>query len=93
MCNICLPQLDAPALPHRPAGDQVIVLAEDDDTYRPVLPVPQLAASRCPNWAAHVLPERILFCGWRRDMDDLIMVLDQFVCPGSELYLYNEVRV
>ncbi|KAK9820268.1 hypothetical protein WJX72_008313 [[Myrmecia] bisecta] len=72
-------------------GDKVIVLAEDDDTYQPSLPVPAVQAGRCPNWSAQVLPERILFCGWRRDMDDLIMVLDQFVCPGSELYLYNEV--
>ena len=36
-------------------------------------------------------PERILFCGWRRDMHDMIAVLDAFVCPGSELWLYNEV--
>lgn len=37
-------------------------------------------------------PERILFCGWRRDMHDMIAVLDAFVYPGSELWLYNEVR-
>ena len=36
-------------------------------------------------------PERILFCGWRRDMHDMIAVLDAFVYPGSELWLYNEV--
>ena len=38
-------------------------------------------------------PERILFCGWRRDMHDMIAVLDAFVYPGSELWLYNEVRM
>ena len=31
-------------------------------------------------------PERILFCGWRRDMHDMIAVLDAFVYPGSELW-------
>ena len=36
------------------------------------------------------VPERILFCGWRRDMHDMIAVLDAFVYPGSELWLYNE---
>ena len=38
-------------------------------------------------------PERILFCGWRRDMHDMIAVLDAFVYPGSELWLYNEVSL
>ena len=36
--------------------------------------------------------ERVLFLGWRRDMHDMIEVLDQFVSKGSELFLYNEVR-
>lgn len=35
--------------------------------------------------------EKILFLGWRRDMDDMIDVLDDFVCKGSELWLYSEV--
>ncbi|XP_062212985.1 probable ion channel CASTOR isoform X2 [Phragmites australis] len=36
-------------------------------------------------------PERILFCGWRRDMEDMIMVLDAFLAPGSELWMFNDV--
>ncbi|KAM7510613.1 hypothetical protein LguiB_009488 [Lonicera macranthoides] len=35
--------------------------------------------------------ERILFCGWRRDMEDMVMVLDAFLAPGSELWMFNEV--
>ncbi|XP_060675688.1 ion channel CASTOR isoform X5 [Ziziphus jujuba] len=35
--------------------------------------------------------ERILFCGWRRDMEDMIMVLDAFLAPGSELWMFNDV--
>ena len=35
--------------------------------------------------------ERILFLGWRRDMHDIIGVLDKYVDRGSELWLYNEV--
>ncbi|CAH1450680.1 unnamed protein product [Lactuca virosa] len=36
-------------------------------------------------------PEKILFCGWRRDIDDMIMVLEAFLAPGSELWMFNEV--
>lgn len=32
-------------------------------------------------------------CGRRRDLDDLIVVLDAFVPAGSELHLYNEVPI
>lgn len=35
--------------------------------------------------------ERILLCGWRRDMEDMIMVLDAFLAPESELWMFNEV--
>ncbi|XP_073263158.1 ion channel CASTOR-like isoform X3 [Populus alba] len=35
--------------------------------------------------------EKILFCGWRRDMEDMIMVLDAFLAPGSELWMFNDV--
>ncbi|KAI3850374.1 hypothetical protein MKW92_005394 [Papaver armeniacum] len=37
------------------------------------------------------LHEKILFCGWRRDMEDMIMVLDAFLAPESELWMFNEV--
>ena len=36
-------------------------------------------------------PERMLFCGWRRDMADMIGELDLDVPPGSELWLFNAV--
>ncbi|BDA49994.1 Ion channel DMI1 [Coccomyxa sp. Obi] len=76
-------------------GDHVIVIAEDDDSYAPldapaVLPVP---GDECPPCVSRRAPERVLFCGWRRDMHDMIAVLDAFVYPGSELWLYNEVPV
>ncbi|XP_058202383.1 ion channel CASTOR-like isoform X1 [Rhododendron vialii] len=72
-------------------GDEILVIAEDDDTYSP---------STFPTfWRGHlpkdfIVPkssERILFCGWRRDMEDMIMVLDAFLAPGSELWMFNEV--
>lgn len=79
-------------------GDELLVLAEDDDTYRPCESagaeiVKQMSPQKCPEWQICTKPERILFCGWRRDMDDMIVVMDDFVSPGSELWLYNEVPI
>ncbi|GJX39448.1 ion channel DMI1 isoform X1 [Tanacetum coccineum] len=39
-----------------------------------------------PKYAA-----KILFCGWRRDIDDMIMILEALLAPGSELWMFNEV--
>ncbi|KAG1328026.1 putative ion channel POLLUX [Cocos nucifera] len=72
-------------------GDEILVIAEDDDTYAPG-PLPAVRRGfllnvPCPR----KYPERILFCGWRRDIDDMIMVLEAFLAPNSELWLFNEV--
>lgn len=69
------------------------MLAEDDDTYAPADQLPDISEDldANPEWRAKIRKERVLFVGWRRDMHDMISVLDQFVAKGSELYLYNEV--
>ncbi|XP_065881577.1 ion channel CASTOR-like isoform X5 [Euphorbia lathyris] len=83
-------------------GDEVLVIAEDDDTYAPAtLPTVLifLQKVKISVWRGS-LPkdfvgpnstEKILFCGWRRDMEDMIMVLDAFLAPGSELWMFNDV--
>ncbi|KAL5567346.1 hypothetical protein UlMin_030510 [Ulmus minor] len=72
-------------------GDEVLVIAEDDDTYAPG-PLPKVNRGSCPKiFAPPKYPERILFCGWRRDIDDMIMVLEAFLPPVSELWMFNEV--
>ncbi|XP_006592665.1 probable ion channel SYM8 isoform X2 [Glycine max] len=72
-------------------GDEVLVIAEDDDTYAPGL-LPEVCKGLCP-WIRDPpkYPEKILFCGWRRDIDDMIMVLEALLAPGSELWMFNEV--
>ncbi|CAM6111188.1 unnamed protein product [Calypogeia fissa] len=72
-------------------GDELLVIAEDDDTYFPC-PVPKVRKGSLPR-VVHPpkLPEKILFCGWRRDIDDMIMVLDAFLAQGSELWMFSEV--
>ncbi|KAM0946516.1 putative CASTOR/POLLUX/SYM8 ion channel domain, NAD(P)-binding domain superfamily [Dioscorea sansibarensis] len=72
-------------------GDEVLVIAEDDDTYSPSI-LPMAEGGYLPkDFIDPKSPERILFCGWRRDMEDMIMVLDAFLAPGSELWMFNEV--
>ncbi|KAK6945471.1 CASTOR/POLLUX/SYM8 ion channel, conserved domain [Dillenia turbinata] len=72
-------------------GDEVLVIAEDDDTYAPG-PMPEVRPGHFPNNSnPKKYPEKILFCGWRRDIDDMIMVLEAFLAPGSELWMFNEV--
>ncbi|XP_038709075.1 ion channel DMI1-like isoform X2 [Tripterygium wilfordii] len=73
-------------------GDEVLVIAEDDDTYAPG-PLPEVHRVFFPKISdPPKFPEKILFCGWRRDLDDMITVLEAFLAPGSELWMFNEVE-
>ncbi|KAH9261472.1 hypothetical protein BASA81_000128 [Batrachochytrium salamandrivorans] len=38
-------------------------------------------------------PERFLFCGWRRDVDDIILELDELVCKGSEVTILCNMEI
>ncbi|XP_078182320.1 ion channel protein isoform X1 [Carex rostrata] len=72
-------------------GDEILVIAEDDDTYSPA-PLPVMRKGFVPNIPSPPkYPEKILFCGWRRDIHDMIKVLEAFLAPGSELWMFNEV--
>jgi len=74
-------------------GDEVMVLAEDDDSYDlNDGSYPVKASEPQKRSKADILsPEKMLFCGWRRDMSDMIMDLESSVAPGSELWLFNTV--
>ncbi|XP_057502797.1 ion channel DMI1-like isoform X2 [Actinidia eriantha] len=72
-------------------GDEILVIAEDDDTYAPG-PITKVCKGVFPKMHdPPKYPEKILFCGWRRDIDDMICVLEAFLAPGSELWMFNEV--
>ncbi|XP_065621882.1 ion channel DMI1 [Quercus suber] len=72
-------------------GDEVLVIAEDDDTYAPDH-LPEVRRGFFPKKPdLPKYPEKILFCGWRRDIDDMIVVLETFLAPGSQLWMFNEV--
>ena len=74
-------------------GDEVLVLAEDDDSYEANDGEFTVCVSgKLPPVAPRKNePECILFCGWRRDMADMIKDLDLSVTPHSELWLLNSV--
>ncbi|CAN7122588.1 unnamed protein product [Brassica rapa subsp. narinosa] len=72
-------------------GDEILVIAEDDDTYAPGS-LPEVRMCHFPKMQnPPKYPEKILFCGWRRDIDDMIKVLEALLAPGSELWMFNEV--
>ncbi|KAL2507215.1 putative ion channel POLLUX [Forsythia ovata] len=55
-------------------GDEVLVIAEDDDTYAPSA-LPMVKEAKLIHIARPVRkPQKILLCGWRRDIDDMIVV-------------------
>jgi len=74
-------------------GDQIIVIAEDNDTYQPGMmnmvdpgPTPDVAEPE-PQ------PVSILLIGFRRDLDDMINEIDKWVAPGSVVYLFSDTPV
>jgi hypothetical protein len=71
--------------------DSVIVIAEDDDTYK-VEPMVNVSATPAPPRKPESTElERVLICGWRRDIRDILTLLDQCVPEGSEVHLLNMV--
>uniref|UniRef100_A0A7N2MVT6 RCK N-terminal domain-containing protein n=1 Tax=Quercus lobata TaxID=97700 RepID=A0A7N2MVT6_QUELO len=72
-------------------GDEVLVIAEDDDTYSPAALPTVWRGSLPKDFFVPKSTEKILLCSWRRDMEDMIMVLDAFLAPGSELWMFNDV--
>ncbi|EOY04643.1 Uncharacterized protein TCM_019847 isoform 4 [Theobroma cacao] len=58
-------------------GDEVLVIAEDDDTYAPAT-LPMVWRGNLPrDFIVPKSTEKILLCGWRRDIEDMIMVILQ----------------
>ncbi|GJX28829.1 ion channel DMI1 isoform X1 [Tanacetum coccineum] len=55
-------------------SDEIRVIAEDDDTYSPG-PLPEVRRGIFPKkFEPPKYAAKILFCGWRRDIDDMIML-------------------
>ena len=68
------------------------MLAEDNGMYRPE-PPPAGPLDHGPpprERGATRKPERILFCGWRRDVRDILLLLDRQVCAGTEVHMMTD---
>jgi ion channel POLLUX/CASTOR len=80
-------------------GDRIVVVAEDDDTYQASAdPLFHVVPEDLRSFSAvyrprRSIPEKLLFVGWRRDMEDMIAELDSSVAPGSQLTLFNQLSL
>lgn len=69
-------------------GDQLIFIAEDDDTYEcaPTTFVNSMGITANPNAENPAKkPTRTLCVGWRRDMHEMVFEVDKWTSPGSNL--------
>lgn len=70
-------------------GDSLLFIAEDDDSYAPG----ELKLTNCGSPPEFELPPRPatknLLIGWRRDIQDMIFELDDWVVPGSLLTMLS----
>ncbi|MFT4977561.1 MAG: hypothetical protein ACI8S6_003466, partial [Myxococcota bacterium] len=74
------------------AGDELLVLAEDNDSYTPTAQPADANtdASPLPQWTPpSPTQERALICGWRRDLDEMLLELDRYVADGSEVTILS----
>jgi hypothetical protein len=72
-------------------GDEVIVIAEDDDSYTPLpAPVSGLGGADVGSVPRMVAKddaeEHLMLVGWRRDLDDMVTTLDDLCNPGTDWY-------
>uniref|UniRef100_A0A6B2KZP9 RCK N-terminal domain-containing protein n=1 Tax=Arcella intermedia TaxID=1963864 RepID=A0A6B2KZP9_9EUKA len=79
------------------SGDSILVIAEDDSTYD-ILPKPldleeykKRAVTTKQKEAVKTIQRNVLFCGWRRNMEEMIRLIDDFQEEGSCLTIMTSV--
>eukprot|EP00947_MAST-08B_sp_MAST-8B-sp1_P000824 g824.t1 len=74
-------------------GEELLVIAEDDDTYQPETPA-SINRGTLPEQVDGLRDvEKILLCGWRRDIREVLLLLDEMALYGSEVHMLCEVPV
>jgi len=73
------------------ANEEIIVIAEDDDTYDLVEASESQTGRVPPDEMVRRSAEKILFCGWRRDARDMLMLLDDLTARGTEIHIMCQV--
>jgi ion channel POLLUX/CASTOR len=72
-------------------GDELLVLAEDNDTYAPGADNPAVPSAPGSWTPPRPRAEKVLFCGWRRNLHHMIAELESYVPAGSELTILAQV--
>lgn len=72
-------------------GEELVVLAEDNDTYGVEEPQEVHDSAPPPVMPKRTDPHIILICGFRRDIRDIIKQFDAMLPAGSQVHLVNEV--
>ena len=70
-------------------GEQLLVLAEDQDTYKVFAEEQYKVQDKAPPTilTERRAKEKVLMCGWRRDIRDMISLIDSLLLAGSELHM------
>mmetsp|Transcript_45590 Transcript_45590/g.89705 ORF Transcript_45590/g.89705 Transcript_45590/m.89705 type:complete len:739 (+) Transcript_45590:132-2348(+) len=68
-------------------GEEIVVIAEDDDTYEAEDPVEIDRGESPPEYVKADKPEFILLCGWRRGMCSFLDLLNDMVSPGTKCHM------
>ena len=86
------PQLNPPMDRVIGAGDRLIFVAEDDDTIKREIPPEGLIREDAIASGSHAKPgiERTLVLGWNGRAANLLIELDRYVTPGSQLLVIAE---
>ncbi|OQR88022.1 ion channel [Achlya hypogyna] len=75
------------------AGEGILVLAEDNDTYKAAAPVEIDMGGVLPLEIPTPASQKLLVAGWRRDIRNMLRLIDNLSITGSTVVLMNEVPV
>jgi hypothetical protein len=75
------------------AEDELVVIAEDNDTYKPE-EKHRCSPGNAPSEVGGTgTREFIFFAGWRRDLRDIVLLLDDMCSQGSEIHIMAGVAL
>jgi hypothetical protein len=74
-------------------GDEIIVIAEDDNSYEPGDLNMVDPGSGPEPFGNEIVPKHLMLIGMRNDLDDMINEIDKWVPTGSTLTLFSPVDI
>lgn len=71
--------------------DRLLVISEDEDSYQPGVSHAPQHAPHVPGVEKHVKQVlKVLICGWRNDLHDVLRLIDNNVARGSEVTILSK---